>query len=167
MASAIMVWISLSRSVSAIGVKAVRGLRWLGVAGPKPGARPTGLLSTLCGRGWPTAAAAALALRSSASFATADGPDHFSVRGIAVGDVLNIRAEPNPKAAKLGAIPPGANCIRNLGCQGGLSYQEFSALSKAQQQQRLLDNPRWCRIEWHGTTGWAAGRYLDEGDCPR
>lgn len=167
MAGTIIVWISLSRSVSAVGVKAFRRLRWLGVGVPNPRASRICLLSMLCGRRWPTAAAAALAVCSSVSHATADGPDHFSVRGIAAGDALNIRAEPNPKAAKLGAIPPGASCIRNLGCQGGLSYQEFSTLSKEQQQQRLRDNPRWCRIEWRGITGWVAGRYLAEEDCPR
>lgn len=113
-----------------------------------------------------SAAAVALALCCSAAYATADGPDHFSVRGIAANDVLNIRAAPNAGAARLGAIPPGANCIRNLGCQGGLSDAEFTTLSKAQQQQRLRENPRWCRIEWRGITGWAAGRYLAEGSCP-
>lgn len=50
--------------------------------------------------------------------AEADGPDHYRVIGVAANDVLNLRAAPNPKAAKVGVIPPKANCIRNLGCQG-------------------------------------------------
>jgi hypothetical protein len=109
--------------------------------------------------------AALFALCSGSALATADGPDHFSLRDVAAGDVLNIRAEPDAKARKVGEIPAGGQCIRNLGCQGGLSFQEFSSLSPAQQQQRLRVNPRWCRVEYRGATGWVAGRYLAEAEC--
>ena len=98
--------------------------------------------------------------------AEADGPDRFRVTGVAANDVLNLRAAPNPKAAKVGVIPPKANCIRNLGCQGGVSFQDYAMLSPAQQKQRLRQHPRWCRVEYRGITGWAAGRYLAEGGCP-
>jgi uncharacterized protein YraI len=101
------------------------------------------------------------------AYAEADGPDHFAVRGVAQGDVLNMRAEPSPHARKVGTIPPAATCVRNLGCQGGLSYQEFTTLSPAQRQQRLRENPRWCRVEYRGFQGWVAGRYLVEGSCAR
>lgn len=106
-----------------------------------------------------------LVLLAAAAAATADGPDHFAVRGVAAGDALHIRAAPNAKALKVGEIPPDGNCLRNLGCQGGLSLQEFTTLTPAQQQRRLRENPRWCRIEFQGITGWVAGRYLGEGDC--
>lgn len=81
--------------------------------------------------------------------------------------MLNIRAEPSARARKIGSIPHDASCIRNLGCQGGLTYQEFSELTPAQRTQRLRENPRWCRIEYQGVTGWVAGRYLAEGYCQR
>ncbi len=99
------------------------------------------------------------------SRAEADGPDFFEVVAVAHDDVLNIRAEPSPRAKKLGTIPPGADCVRNLGCRGGLTFEEFSTLSAAQQVARLRQNPRWCRIEYQGITGWVAGRYLSEGSC--
>lgn len=99
--------------------------------------------------------------------AEADGPDHFTVSGVAAADRLNMRAEPNARAPRVGAIPPGATCVRNLGCRGGLSYQEFTTLSPAQQQQRLRENPRWCRVEYRSVQGWVAGRYLVEGRCAR
>lgn len=118
-------------------------------------------------RGKCAVAAAATALGSASAFATADGPDHFAVRGVAAGDVLNIRAGPDAGTRKLGQIPPGASCIRNLGCQGGLSYQEFSTLSPEQRLQRERENPRWCRVEYRGIAGWVAGRYLAEGSCSR
>ena len=86
--------------------------------------------------------------------------------GVRANDVLNIRAAPKPGAATLGTIPPGGTCVRNLGCRGGLSFQEYSILSQAEQRKRLKQNPRWCRVEYQGITGWVAGRYLAEGSCP-
>lgn len=109
--------------------------------------------------------AAALLLTAESASATADGPDFYQVTGVANGDVLNIRSHPNPHAEKLGEIPPDGTCLRNLGCQGGLTFQEFTELSKARQAARLKENPRWCRIEYQGVTGWVAGRYLQEGTC--
>jgi len=99
-------------------------------------------------------------------FAVADGPDHFQVTGGQNGDVLNIRTEPNSVAAKIGEIPPDGTCIRNLGCRGGLTLHEYTTLSEHERQQRLKENPRWCKIEYQGTIGWVAGRYLIEGSCP-
>jgi len=98
--------------------------------------------------------------------AEADGPDHFRVTGVAANDVLNLRAAPNPQAAKVGVIPPNANCVHNLGCQGGLSFQEYSTLSRARQKERLREHPRWCRVAYRSATGWVAGRFLAEGSCP-
>jgi uncharacterized protein YraI len=111
--------------------------------------------------------AAALMLGAGVAWAEADGPDFYSVTGVAANDVLNIRSEPDPHAAKVGAIPPNGTCIRNLGCKGGLTFQEFTELSPAQQAKRLQENPRWCRVEYRGITGWVAGRYLAEGSCER
>jgi hypothetical protein len=104
---------------------------------------------------------------SGAVFADADGPEFYVVRGVAKDDVLNIRAEPNPHAAKVGEIPPDGTCIRNLGCQGGLTFQEFTELSPAEKEKRERENPRWCKVEYQGVTGWVAGRYLGEDDCRR
>lgn len=101
-----------------------------------------------------------------AACAEADGPDFYRAKDIPAGDTLAIRAAPNAHAAKRGAIPPGAACIRNLGCKGGLSLQESTGLSPAEQAKRLKRNPRWCKVEYQGVTGWAAGRYLAEGSCP-
>lgn len=110
--------------------------------------------------------AGAALIGTGAARAKADGPDHFRVTGVAANDMLNLRAAPNSKAAKVGGIPPGSNCVRNLGCRGGLSFRETTTLSPAQQQARLRQDPRWCRVEYRGITGWAAGRYLAEGGCP-
>lgn len=89
-----------------------------------------------------TAVGLALGVCSAAALATADGPDYFAVRDVGAGDVLNIRAEPNAKSRKLGAIPANGTCIRNLGCQGGVMFQEFTTLTPEQQKQRQRENPR-------------------------
>ena len=97
----------------------------------------------------------------------ADGPDWFRVVDVAADDVLNIRAEPSAGSEKLGSIPPGSDCVRNLGCRGGLTLEEFTTLTPEQQAARLRENPRWCKVEYEGATGWVAGRYLAEGGCDR
>ncbi len=101
-----------------------------------------------------------------AACAEADGPDFYRIEGVAAGDTLAIRSAPSARASKLGDIPPDGACIRNLGCKGGLSLQEFTGLSPAEQARRLKRNPRWCKVEYQGVTGWVAGRYLAEGGCP-
>ncbi|NJN47309.1 MAG: SH3 domain-containing protein [Candidatus Competibacteraceae bacterium] len=99
-------------------------------------------------------------------FADADGPDYWEVRDVAADDVLNIRAAADWRSQKVGEIPATGRCIKNLGCVGGLTLEEFSALSDAEQQQILKKRPRWCEIEYHGVRGWVAGRYLREGENP-
>jgi uncharacterized protein len=106
-----------------------------------------------------------LVLFSGNAVAEADGPDYYVVRDVSSGDTLTIRVVPDPKAVRLAEIPADGDCIRNLGCQGGLTFQEFTTLSKTQQAQRLKENPRWCKVEYQGIVGWVAGRYLAEGSC--
>lgn len=115
---------------------------------------------------WAGLALAALVFAPSIAFAEADGPDFYRAAKIAPGDVLNIRSSPNAHASKVGEIPPEGNCIRNLGCQGGLSFQEYSTLAPSARSRRLRENPRWCKVEYRGVTGWVAGRFLAEGGCP-
>jgi len=98
--------------------------------------------------------------------AEADGPDYWQLRDVAKTDVLNIRSNPDYRAPKTGEIPHAARCIKNMGCRGGLTFNEFTTLSDAEKQLILKRRPRWCRISYRGTTGWVAGRYLKEGDCP-
>jgi len=53
-----------------------------------------------------------------AAHATADGPDHYRVRGVSPGRHLTLRAEPSTASAPLARIPSNATCLRGLGCQG-------------------------------------------------
>ena len=108
-----------------------------------------------------------LIIASGLALADADGPDFFKVNGVASNDVLNIRSKADPHAKKLGEIPPGADCVKNLGCKGGLTMSEFTDLSKKEQAAILRKRPRWCHVEYRGVKGWVSARYLAEGSCTK
>ncbi|NOQ89621.1 MAG: hypothetical protein GQ549_01600 [Gammaproteobacteria bacterium] len=97
--------------------------------------------------------------------AEADGPDYWQVRNVERNDTLNMRSSADLSAAKIGEIPHDAQCIRNMGCKGGLTHHEFITLSDYDKQLILKQRPRWCRVRYKGTTAWVAGRYLREGRC--
>ena len=99
------------------------------------------------------------------AYAEADGPDHWEVVGVEAGDVLNIRQDASAGAAKIGEIPPGGTCVKNIRCIGGLTLEEFTTLSEADKNKIKKERPRWCFIEYKGIRGWVAGRYLREGFC--
>ena len=112
-----------------------------------------------------TALAAVLLMAlASLAVATADGPDYFMVRDVAADDVLNIRQEPDAGSQKVGEIPPDGDGIKNLGCEGGLSYAEWQEASQAERE--AAERRRWCRIAYDGVEGWVAARFLAEGSEP-
>ena len=53
----------------------------------------------------------------------------------------------------------------NLGCVGGLTFEEFTKLSDEEKKKIEHERPRWCKVEYEKTVGWVAGRYLTEGYC--
>jgi hypothetical protein len=110
-------------------------------------------------------ASAAVAVGGAAQ-AIADGPDHYHLRGVSPGRHLTLRAEPSTASAPLARIPSNATCLRSLGCQGGLTFAEFTTLSEEDQRRRAAENPRWCKVEYMGAVGWVAGHYLAEAPCP-
>lgn len=106
-----------------------------------------------------------LLIGASVARAEADGPDFWFVTDVDKDDVLNIREKPDPHTKKIGEIPPDGSCIKNLGCVGGLTFEEFTTLSDEEKERIKRERPRWCKVEYGGTVGWVAGRYLTEGDC--
>ncbi|WP_436637830.1 SH3 domain-containing protein [Microbaculum sp. FT89] len=98
------------------------------------------------------------------AFGEADGPDFFRVVNVAADDVLNIRAAPDADAERIGAIPPDADGVRNLGCQGGLSFAEWEKATPAERE--AATHRRWCRVAWDGMEGFVAARFLAEGAAP-
>lgn len=101
-----------------------------------------------------------LLFASTPAFAEVDGPDFFRVVGVSSDDVLNIRSGPSARHAIIGTIPHNGRRIRNLGCRGGMSFQEWQDATP--EERRRARYRRWCRIEYRGTRGWANGGYLAE-----
>ena len=108
-----------------------------------------------------------LIVASGSAIADADGPDYYKVKGVASNDVLNIRSKADPNTKKVGEIPAGTDCVKNLGCKGGLSMSEFTDMSKEEQASILKKRPRWCLVEYRGIKGWVSARYLAEGSCTK
>jgi len=96
-------------------------------------------------------------------------PDFYKVRpdSVRAGATLILREQPKVRRSKrLGGVPYNADCLRNLGCQGGLSADEAAKLSPANQARRSRQSPRWCQIEYNGLMGWIQGRFLAESLTP-
>lgn len=93
--------------------------------------------------------------------AEADGPDYWNVTGIAPTDVLNMRAEPRADGRVVSRLPHDAKGLRNLGCRGTPSFQQWQRMSDAEKERSRRS--RWCRVEYRGRSGWVAGRFLVEG----
>jgi len=92
------------------------------------------------------------------ALATAEGPDAWAVTGVRAGGVLNIRAEPSARAAKIGRVPHDGRNLTNLGCTGEPTYMEWEKMSTAQRER--VKQTRWCRIGYQGVEGWVLGIYL-------
>jgi len=88
------------------------------------------------------------------------------VQGLASRSTLALRAQPLASSAQIGRIPADAHCLRSLGCEGGLTFQEFTSLSDKERRRRAAEHPRWCKVEYQGNVGWVAGSYLAEDACP-
>lgn len=93
--------------------------------------------------------------------AEADGPDTWDVAGVRTDDVLNLHTEPSASSRTIAGIPPDAKGLRNRGCTGLPTFQQWSRMSEAERARAA--RARWCKVEFDGKTGWVAGRFLKEG----
>ena len=94
-------------------------------------------------------------------WAEADGPDYWDVNNIAKDDVLNVRVSPSATSNKIGALSPQQTCLKNLGCEGMLTLDEYIALSEQDKQQQI-NNFHWCKINYQEITGWVLNKYIKE-----
>lgn len=86
-----------------------------------------------------------------AAWATADGPDCWSVSGVARNDVLNIRARPDARSPIVGTIPPTAGILENRNDSSDSDVEPRA-------------HPNWCKIRYKKITGWVACRFLEIPD---
>lgn len=90
----------------------------------------------------------------------ADGPDFWSVRGVSSGDVLIMHSAPSASASKIGEIPHDARGLKNLGCRGGPTFDQWREMTSSERQEAAKN--RWCDVEYDSLRGWVAGRFLTE-----
>lgn len=87
-----------------------------------------------------------------------EAPRYWAVTGVAEGDVLNMRDVPHGDSRKLGAIPPGADGLKNLGClTPEPSLERWAGMTADERANAKLE---WCRVEYRGQQGWVAARFL-------
>jgi uncharacterized membrane protein len=109
----------------------------LSPATPKPGPNITPV----------TAEASAREVKNEA----ASGSTSFRVEGVAAGDVLNIRYEPDAESTTSGSIPAGTAHVEGLGVA------------------KTVGQATWQRVRYGGVTGWVNARFLkpNAGGAPR
>lgn len=89
------------------------------------------------------------------TYADADGPDYFLVRGVSPGGVLNVRAVPTATGRVVAKISHDAVHLRNVGCSDVVKGV----------QRKIPDAQNgdvWCKVEYYGVVGWISSRYLME-----
>jgi hypothetical protein len=95
---------------------------------------------------------------ASANDSKSEPPKFWAVTGVATNDVLNMRDVPDGDSKKLGAIPPNAHGIKNIGCMTPTpSLERWMVMTPAEKANSKLE---WCRIEYKGQQGWVAARFL-------
>ena len=93
------------------------------------------------------------------SIASAEEPPQFwSVTGVAPNDVLHLRDVPSADSKSLAQIPANARGLKHLGCRRNQPLMEQWARMNAAARREALT--QWCRVEYQGTQGWVAGRFL-------
>lgn len=106
------------------------------------------------------AAILAAVLPAAPALAEATGPDAWRVRGVAPGDVLNVRMGPGTDYPTIGAFAPDARHLRAETCVPLSTFAQHQALTAA--ERRALP-PRWCLVDGgQAGRGWVAQRFLAE-----
>lgn len=106
-------------------------------------------------------AALVLAAVGSSAHSAASGPDAWDVSGVEARDTLSMHGAASARSKVIARIPHDAKSLKNLGCRGAPSFQQWTRMSEAERAR--ASRSRWCRVSYQGKTGWVAGRYLREG----
>ncbi len=67
----------------------------------------------------------------------------YRVVGIAPGDQLNIRAQPDANSDIVGQIPPNTRRLQGFGCTDDTPTRQA-----------------WCRVRYNGVVGWVRETFI-------
>lgn len=93
--------------------------------------------------------------------AEASGPDYWNVSGVRADDVLYVHKDASARSPRIGHFAPDAKGLKNLGCTGVPTFQQYMAMSE--QDRARASRSRWCKVQLGSLTGWVGGRFLVEG----
>jgi hypothetical protein len=92
-------------------------------------------------------------------------PAYWAVTGVRSNDVLHLRDVPSADSKSLAGIPFNAKGLKHLGCRRNeMPFEDWVKLNKEARRAALM---QWCRVEYKGTQGWVAGRYLKPDDTQK
>lgn len=96
------------------------------------------------------------------AFAEASGPDYFQIKA---EQSVNLYEGSNLNTAVLSTLPSKTTGLRNLGCTGFVSLEEWRRMST--EEQAAAKENVWCKVAYQGQTGWIQNGYLEEsGSLP-
>lgn len=98
-------------------------------------------------------------LLSTTAFATADGPDYFKLNS---STAVLLQRSPDKRSEVLIQLPPKADALQNLGCQGMPPYAEWEKMSADEKKSSTLHAR--CKVKYKGYTGWVDQNLLAESD---
>ncbi len=95
----------------------------------------------------------------------AGGPEYFRIIDLKTDDHANVRSKPDVKGEVVGKIPKGTDGVKNHGCKGGLTPQQWEKASAARKKED--ERAGWCEVEFKGAKGWVSRRLLVQGTGPK
>ena len=111
------------------------------------------------------AVASAVVAAGGAAQATADGPDHYRVRGVSPGRHLTLRAEPSTASAPLARIPVERDLPAQLRLPGRAHLRGVHHAERRTEASPGGGESALVQGRLPGDRGWVAGRYLAEDAC--
>lgn len=93
--------------------------------------------------------------------AEASGPDYFQIK---TDKDVNFYETSDLNAKIIGIIPANTTGLRNLGCTGIVTIEEWNKMHA--EQQAAAKEKVWCKISYNGQIGWIQNIYLQENGLP-
>ncbi len=95
------------------------------------------------------------------AFAEASGPDYFQIKA---KKPVNLYEESSLNTAVLITLPSNAIGLKNLGCTGFVSIEEWRRMNT--EEQAAAKENVWCEVAYQGQTGWIQNIFLEEFGSP-
>ena len=89
--------------------------------------------------------------------AEASGPDYFQIKA---DKAVNFYERNDHNAKVIGIIPANTTGLKNLGCTGFVTFEEWRKMRA--EEQAIAKEEVWCKISYKDQMGWIQNIYLGE-----